>query len=138
MSGSGGGHKAVFEGFFDGMAFQVNTLGTEGSGGSIQQSWRFQSKKDDECTMTYSQDFSLNPYYSVILHGLNTESPLISYQEILDSAAEKATDKGIRAFSGSETFANPDPEMGIYPYTQIHVVWRFAHIQWKLPIEGEF
>ena len=138
MSGSGGGHKAVFEGFFDGMAFQVNTLGTEGSGGTIQQSWRFQKEVNEKCEEAYSQDFSLNPYYSVILHGLNSESPVISYQEILDSAAEKATDKGIRSFSGEETFANPDPDMGIYPYTQITVIWRFMHTQWKLPIEGEY
>ena len=138
MSGSGGGHKAVFEGFFDGMAFQVNTLGTEGSGGSIQQSWRLQKEQNDKCEEAYTQDFSMSPYYSVILHGLNSDSPLISYQEILDSAAEKATDKGIRSFNGNETFANPDPESGIYPYSQIHVQWRFMHTQWKLPIEGEY
>ncbi len=66
--------------------------------------------------MTYSQDFSFNPYYSILLHGLSSDSPPINYQEILESACNYDSEKGITRFGGDESFANLDPDLGVYPY----------------------
>jgi len=137
MSGSGGQIKATFQGSFNGHAFQVSGVDQPGSGGSIQQSWRFESKEDDQCVMQYSQDFSMNPYYSILLHGLSSDSPPLNYQEILDSASNFDSEKGITRFGGDESFGNPDPDLGIYPYEQITVSWYFYHTQHKLPIDQE-
>jgi len=79
----------------------------------------------------------MSPYYSILLHGLSSDNPPLNYQEIFDSAAGYATDKGITHFGGDESFPNPDLEMGIYPYEKITVSWLFYHTQHKLPIEGE-
>ena len=136
MSGGGGG-KATFQGKFNGLEFQVNSVEPPGSGGSIQQSWRFESKEDGQCVMDYSQDFSMSPYFSILLHGLSSESPPLNYQEILDSAAGYVRDDGITRFGGDESFGNPDPDLGIYPYDSITVSWYFYHTQQKLPLEKE-
>ncbi len=136
MSG-GGSSGANFEGTFDGFAFNVSSLTQDSAGGSIQQSWRFQKKEDDQCVSAMSQDYSFNPYYSIVLHGLSSESPPINYQEILDSAAGFATDTGIRRFGGNESFPNPDPDLGLYPFEQVTVIWNFFHTNHKLPLEVE-
>ena len=137
MSGGGGGITANFEGTFDGFAFNVSSLTQGSKGGSIQQSWRFQAKEDDQCVEAMSQDYSFNPFYSIVLHGLSSESPPINYQEILDSASGFATDKGIRRFGGNESFPNPDPELGLYPFERVTVIWNFFHTNYKLPIAQE-
>jgi hypothetical protein len=103
-------------------------------GGRIDQSWRFQVKENDECTMRVNQDYSFRPFYSILLHGLSSETPPLDYHQILDTGVTDATgDEGISHFNGMESFGNPDPDLGLYPFTNVVVTWDFHHTRMILP-----
>jgi len=138
MFGGGTGIEAGFEGSFDGYTIVLDAIKAPAQGGTIQQTWRFQSKEDDKCVQIMSRDYALNPYYSILLHGLSSESPPIDYHQILDTGGgSAAAGGGIPSFSGSESFGNPDPDLGIYPFNNVIVTWFFNHTRMKLPLEQE-
>ena len=136
-SGQPGKTRIEFEGFFDGYSFQVNSITTEGEGAKIQQKWDFHDEEDGQCKQIYQQDFQLPHYYSLVFHGISSESPPINLQEILDSSQQSVRDDGIDSFRGFEKINNPDPDLGIYPFTWGSISWSFQHVEKKLPLEEE-
>jgi len=138
MVGGGSGIEAGFEGSFDGYTIVLDAITPPSQGGTIQQSWRFQKKEDDKCEQFMSKDYSLSPYYSIILHGLSSDSPPIDYYQILDTGASSSSGGGgIPSFGSRANFGNPDPDLGIYPFNNVIVSWHFNHTQMKLPLEQE-
>ena len=136
-SGQPGKTRIEFEGFFDGYSFQVNSITTEGEGAKIQQKWDFHDEEDGQCKQIYQRDFQLPHYYSLIFHGISSESPPINLQEILDSSQQSVREDGIDSFRGFEKINNPDPDLGIFPFTWGSISWSFQHVEKKLPLEEE-
>ena len=127
-----------YEGFYDGVTFQINTTTTQGEGVWILQSWEFNSKdpEDDTCKLDYYDEFFWVPYFSQIVHGLTSDTPPIDLQEMLDEG-EKGTSSLGETITGSEPFLNPDPELGIFPFREGIINWRFIHVEKKLPKPAE-
>lgn len=135
MAGNAGNTTIRFEGFYDGYQFQINSTAPEGSGGTIKQTWHFQKKENDECVPAYDNEFSFSPYYSLVFHGLSSDSPPITLQEILDSSNVTSTMGKQDSLSGTEYISNPDPELGLYPFQKGFITWNLMHRQKKLPLE---
>ena len=134
MSGSSGKTSIFFEGIYDGYTFQVNSVSAQG-GASIKQHWLMTSKDDDTCKTDLDQEFSFSPYYSLIVHGVSSDSPPIDIQEILDSSSVTSTLGADDSLSGTEQITNPDPDLGIYPWRKGFITWNLMHYQKKLPLE---
>ncbi len=134
MSGDPGQTTIYFEGFYDGYTFQVNSVTPQG-GATIKQHWTMRSKEDDNCEVVLNKDFSFSPYYSLIVHGVSSDSPPINIQEILDSSSVTSTMGKQDSLSGTERITNPDPDLGIYPFRNGFVTWNLMHRQKKLPRE---
>ena len=132
MSGAPGKTSIYFEGTYDGVTFQVNSVTPQG-GATINQQWTMRAKEDDECKTVHSQNMSFSPYYSMIVHGVSSSSPPIDIQEILDSSNVTSSIKGQDSLSGTERISNPDPDLGIYPFRNGFITWNLIHHQKKLP-----
>ncbi len=132
MSGMPGQTSIYFEGFYDGYNFQVNSVTPQG-GATIQQHWTMRAEENDECETVADQDFSFSPYYSLIVHGVSSDSPPINIQEILDTSSVTSTMGSNDSLSGTEQITNPDPDLGIYPFQNGFVTWNLMHRQKKLP-----
>jgi hypothetical protein len=134
MSGMPGQTTIYFEGLYDGYTFQVNSVTPEG-GATIKQHWTMRAEENEECKTVLNQDFSFSPYYSLIVHGVSSDSPPINIQEILDTSSVTSTMGTNDSLSGTEQISNPDPDLGIYPFRNGFVTWNLMHRQNKLPSE---
>ncbi len=140
ISGSGGDARVVFKGLYDGYKFTIHELGPEGGGGSIHHYWRTEAKVDGECQLVDRNaeiNVSFPNFYSLIVHGVSSDSPPISYYEILDTGTVSEDSMGSEHFSGQEFITNPDPDMGIYPFQEGQVNWKFWHMVKVLPLKNE-
>jgi hypothetical protein len=136
MSGSSSKTTIYFEGFYDGYTFQVNDVTPQG-GSMIKQHWVMRSKEDDQCQTDLDQTFSFSPFYSLIVHGVSSDSPPINLQEILDTGQADSSSDGLTRFGDYQLITNPDPDLGLYPYQTGFVQWSFFHTEKKLPLEEE-
>ncbi len=137
ISGSGGDAMVVFKGIYDGYSFYIHELGPQGSGGSIHQSWQTEAKQDGECKLVRENSFSFPNFYSLIVHGVSSDSPPISYYEILDTGTAAEDSMGLETFDGKEFIVNSDPDMGVYPFLEGQVYWHFWHMVKVLPLKNE-
>jgi hypothetical protein len=131
MFGTPGETTIVFEGFFDGYEFTINTLAVDGPGGIIRQSWKFRDEVEGNCALITQNDYSFSPYYSIIFHGVSSENPPIELIEILNSGFAKCAKECI---AGHEKITNPDPDLGLYPFLKGLITWNIIHTHKYLPL----
>lgn len=136
MSGLSGQTSIFFQGTYNGYEFNISSVTPQG-GATIKQHWLMTSKEDDSCVTVYKQDFSFSPYYSLLAHGVSSDSPPLNFQEILDTGAAEPSSNGRNRFGDNERISNPDPDLGLYPFHEGWVDWYFFHVQKKLPLEEE-
>ncbi len=139
FSSSGVDVTVVFKGIYDGYNFYIHELGWEGSPGTIRQTWRTEAKVDGVCEVVKNGElkFSFPNYYSLIVHGVSSDSPPISYYEILGTGTADQDSMGLVRFGGSERIINPNPDMGILPFLEGEVHWNFHHTAKALPLKDE-
>ena len=137
ISGSGGDAMVVFKGIYDGYSFYIHELDPQGSPGSIRQTWQTEAKEDGKCELIREHNFSFPNYYSLIVHGVSSDSPPISYYEILGTGTADQDSMGLVSFRGEENIVNPDPQMGVLPFLEGRVYWRFLHAVQVLPLKNE-
>lgn len=132
ISGLPGETSIYFEGFYNGYEFRVHSVTPQG-GATIKQRWTMRAKENETCETVHNQEFSFSPYYSLVVHGVSSDSPPINIQEILDTGAADPSSDGLIRFSGYQILNNPDPELGIYPFQTGYINWNFWHMEMKLP-----
>jgi hypothetical protein len=134
MSGVANQTTIKFEGTYDGYAFQVNSVTTEG-GTTIKQHWIMRIEENEECDTVLDTTYSFSQYYSLIVHGVSSDSPPINIQEILDTGAAEPGSDGLTRFNDNQSITNPEPDLGIYPFLNGSIRWYFFHTEKKLPLE---
>ena len=136
----GSGSSLAFNGGYDGYKFTINELIPIGAGSTIDHYWRTEAKDDGVCEVVEKNGelyISFPNFHSVILHGVVQDKPPITYFDILDYATISEDGYGLDQFSGRESFANPQPSMGVYPYLEGQVHWQFHHTVKALPLKVE-
>jgi hypothetical protein len=136
MSGIPGDTSIFFEGFYNGYEFNVLSVTPQG-GATIKQHWTMKLEKNEKCETVLNRNFSFSPYYSLIAHGVSSDTPPINIQEILDTGAADPSSDGLTRFTGYQLLSNPDPELGVYPFQTGYINWNFFHTEQKLPLQEE-
>jgi hypothetical protein len=119
-------HEMSFTGFNDGTSFNLSEIETNDFVLIMQHihDEHIIDHETEECGVMFSTGIPLFNFSSFLNHGLDG-SPPITLQEILDQSITPASGDHV---NDGETYDNPSPEQGSYPFTTISVNWGFHHM----------
>jgi hypothetical protein len=127
-----------FDGFYDGIAFSVNTPGPASNPIAIVQKYVMKTKEDDECIVIPEvgdpDPISFPGFSSALVHGFNG-SPPITLQEMLESGNTGSYGEYETIRGGEDIFNGcSETNLGRYPFDNGHVTWFFWHEKKVLPV----